>query len=82
MESQGKESFRYEKRQNMNRKHISHKSWTDWDHVDKLSEKDIDFSDNPEVTSEMFAKAVLRKRLKSVIHQSSLLYSSEFLFKT
>ncbi|MDM8517690.1 BrnA antitoxin family protein [Desulfobacterales bacterium HSG16] len=56
----------------MNKKHISHKSRTDWDHVDKLSEKDIDFSDNPEITSEMFAKAVLRKRLKPVIRKTQV----------
>ncbi len=48
----------------MKKKHISHKSRTDWDRVDKLRDEDIDFSDSPEVTPEMFAKAVLRKGLK------------------
>ncbi|MBW2194812.1 MAG: BrnA antitoxin family protein [Deltaproteobacteria bacterium] len=50
----------------MKKKHTSHKFRTDWDHVDKLRDNDIDLSDNPEVTPEMFAKAVLRKGLKPV----------------
>lgn len=50
----------------MKKKHISHNSQTDWDRVDKLRDEDIDFSDSPKVTSEMFAKAVLRKGLKPV----------------
>ncbi len=50
----------------MKKKHISHKSKTDWDRVDKIRDKNIDFSDNPEVTPEMFAKAVLRNGLKPV----------------
>ncbi len=50
----------------MKKKHITHKSHTDWDQVDKFDDKDIDLSDNPEVTPEMFAKAVLRKRFKPV----------------
>ncbi len=36
------------------------------DLVDKLHDEEIDFSDSPEVTPEMFAKAVLRKGLKPV----------------
>jgi uncharacterized protein (DUF4415 family) len=50
----------------MKKKHTSHKSRTDWDRVDKLRDNDIDLSDNPEVTPEMFARAVLRKGLKPV----------------
>lgn len=50
----------------MKKKHISHNSQTNWDRVDKLRDEDIDFSDIPEVTPEMFAKAVLRKGLKPV----------------
>ena len=50
----------------MKKKHISQESNTDWDRVDKLGDEDIDFSDNPEITPEMFAKAVLRKGLKPV----------------
>jgi len=59
----------------MKKKNISHKSQTDqtdWDRVDKLGDKDIDFSDNPEVTAEMFAKAVLREGLKPVIRKTQV----------
>ena len=56
----------------MKKKHISQKSQTDWDRVDKLRDKDINFSDNPEVTPEMFAKAVLRKGLKPVARKTQV----------
>ena len=56
----------------MRKKPISQKSQTDWDRVDKLQDKDIDFNDNPEVTPEMFAKAVLRKGLKPVVKKSQV----------
>jgi uncharacterized protein (DUF4415 family) len=56
----------------MKNKNISHKSQTDWDRVDKLRERDIDFSDNPEITAEMFAKAVLRKGLKPVVRKTQV----------
>ena len=66
------ESFQYERRQNMKNRNISHKSQTDWDRVDKLRDRDIDFSDNPEITDEMFAKAVLRKGLKPVVRKTQV----------
>jgi uncharacterized protein (DUF4415 family) len=56
----------------MKNKNISHKSQTDWDRVDKLRDRDIDFSDNPEITAEMFAKAVLRKGLKPVVRKTQV----------
>ena len=56
----------------MKKKYISHKSRTDWNRVDKLRDKDIDLSENPEVTPEMFAKAVLRKGLKPVTRKSQV----------
>lgn len=62
----------YERLQNMKKKNTSHKSRTDWDRLDKLSDNDIDFSDSPEVTPEMFAKAVLRKGLKPVTRKSQV----------
>ena len=57
----------------MKRKNTSHKSQTDrtdWNRVDKLRDKDIDLSDNPEVTAKMFAKAVLPKGLKPVVRKT------------
>ena len=59
----------------MKKKNISQKSQTDqtdWDRVDKLRDEDIDFSDSPEVTDEMFAKAILRKGLKPVVRKSQV----------
>jgi hypothetical protein len=41
------------------------KSETDWVRIDGMSDEDINFSDCPEVTTEMFAKAVVRRALKS-----------------
>ena len=41
------------------------KSLTDWARVDALTDEEIDFSDSPEITPEMFAKAVVRRGLKS-----------------
>ncbi len=56
----------------MKKKHISHKSQTNWNRVDNLCDKDIDLSENPEVTPEMFAKAVLRKGLKPVTRKTQV----------
>ena len=56
----------------MKKKHISHNSQTDWERVDKLRDMDLDFSDSPEVTPEMFAKAVLRKGLKPVVRKTQV----------
>jgi len=39
---------------------------TDWKRVDALPDDKIDFSDNPEWTPEMFARAVLRRGFKPV----------------
>ena len=37
-------------------------SSTDFARIDAMSDKDIDLSDLPEVTAEMFARAVVRRR--------------------
>lgn len=56
----------------MKKRPISPKSQTDWARVDKLLDKDIDLSDNPEMTPEMFAKSILRKGLKPVIRKNQI----------
>ncbi len=38
---------------------------TDWKRVNALCDEDIDLSDNPELTPEMFARAIVRRGLKS-----------------
>jgi len=39
-------------------------SQTDWQRVDALADEDIDTSEHPEMTPEMFARAVAREGLK------------------
>ena len=56
----------------MKKKHISQESQTDWNRVDGLRDEDINLSDSPEVTPEMFAKAVLRKGLKPVVRKNQV----------
>ena len=56
----------------MKKENTSQKSQTDWDRVDKQGEQDIDLSDNPEVTAEMFAEAVLRNGLKPVVRKTQV----------
>jgi uncharacterized protein (DUF4415 family) len=45
---------------------ISSSSQTDWERLDVMTDADIDLSDCPEVTPELFAKAVVRQGLKPV----------------
>lgn len=48
----------------MNNVSISKESLTDWERFDALQDEDIDLSDAPEITPELFAKAVVRRGLK------------------
>jgi uncharacterized protein (DUF4415 family) len=48
----------------MNKTSISEESLTDWNRLDAMQDEDIDLSDIPEITPEMFAKAVVRRGLK------------------
>ncbi|MEO1353254.1 MAG: BrnA antitoxin family protein [Cyanobacteria bacterium J06635_15] len=45
----------------MNKDSTSNSSKTDWARLDAMTDEDIDLSDCPEVTSEMFSKAVVRR---------------------
>jgi len=56
----------------MKKKHIYCKSQTDWERIDRLQNAGIDFSDNPELTPEIFAKAIIRKGLKPVVRKSQI----------
>ena len=47
----------------------------EWDGIKRklnIKKHGIDFSDNPEITDEMFAKAVLRKGLKPVVRKTQV----------
>lgn len=50
----------------MSKKDISRKSQTDWVRIDTMKDEDIDFSDIPPMTDEMWARGVVRKGLKPV----------------
>jgi uncharacterized protein (DUF4415 family) len=56
----------------MKKKYTSRKSGTEWGRVDQLTDSDIDLKDNPEISTEMFAKAVLRKGLKPVTRKAQV----------
>ncbi len=56
----------------MSKQSISHKSKTDFNRIDTLQDKDIDFSDCPEITPEMFAKTIVRKGLKLVPRKAQI----------
>jgi len=48
------------------------KSRTDWKRVDALKDDRMDFSDTPELTPEMFARAIVRRGLKPVPRKEQL----------
>lgn len=48
----------------MKKKSASKKSQTDFARLDKMKDEEIDLSDAPEITPEMFAKAIVRRGLK------------------
>ena len=48
----------------MKRTSTSIKSETDWKRVRAMRDHDIDLSDSPEITPELFARAVVRRGLK------------------
>jgi uncharacterized protein (DUF4415 family) len=48
----------------MSKKSISKQSLTDWKRLDAIQDEEIDFSDVPEITPELFASAVVRRGLK------------------
>ena len=56
----------------MKKSNISNKSETDWKRIKAMNDEDIDFSDIPKVTPEMFARGILRKNLKPSTRKSQL----------
>ncbi len=45
----------------MNKKSTTRQSETDWERLKNMKDEDIDFTDIPRLTPEMFAKGVVRK---------------------
>lgn len=64
----------------MNNEFTSSKSETDWERLDAMTDEDIDFSDCPEITPELFAKAIVRRGLSNPKTQDkvTLLIDSNF----
>ena len=56
----------------MKRKHTSRKSETDLKRLREMKDEDIDFSDIPAVTPEMFARGIVRRGLKPVVRKKQL----------
>jgi uncharacterized protein (DUF4415 family) len=57
----------------MRKKAISKvRSKTDWKRIDAMRDEDIDYSDIPPMTPEMFAKGVVRVGLKPVLRKSQI----------
>jgi len=48
----------------MKKKSTSTKSKTDFARLDKIKDEEIDYSDAPAITPEMFAKSIVRRGLK------------------
>src|SRR6266498_1072516 len=53
-----------ERQTNMKKKPTSTKSKTDFARLDKMKDEDIDYSDAPAITPEMFAKSIVQRGLK------------------
>ena len=56
----------------MKKKVISKQSKTDWTRLQTMPDKDIDLSDSPELTPELFARAIVRRGLQPVPRKSQL----------
>jgi uncharacterized protein (DUF4415 family) len=56
----------------MKKNSTSNKSQTDWERLSTLQDQDIDLSDTPELTPELFAKAVVRRGLKPAPRKAQL----------
>lgn len=56
----------------MSKPTISNKLQTDWERLEAMEDQDIDLSDIPELTPEMFAKAVVKRGLKDKANKTQL----------
>jgi uncharacterized protein (DUF4415 family) len=56
----------------MKKKVITKKSQTDWARLQTMPDNEIDLSDSPELTPEIFAQAIVRRGLQPVLRKSQL----------
>jgi uncharacterized protein (DUF4415 family) len=64
--------FPSERHRGMKKRSTTKKSETDWKRIDAMKDEDIDFSDIPEATPEMFARAVLRRNFEPIPRKKQL----------
>jgi len=56
----------------MKKRVTTKRSETDWKRVDAMKDEEIDRSDTPEMSPEMFARGVVRRGLKPVANKQQL----------
>lgn len=56
----------------MKKSTTTNKSRTDWARLEAMDDQEIDLSETPEITPELFAKAVVRRGLKPVSRKAQL----------
>ena len=56
----------------MSNEPISSNSQTDWQRLDAMTEEGIDLSDCPEITPELFAKALVRRGLPTAKNKAQV----------
>jgi uncharacterized protein (DUF4415 family) len=56
----------------MNKQSTLNSSMTDWEKLDAMKDEDIDLPDAPEITPEMFVKAVIAHGLKPDIRKEQV----------
>ena len=56
----------------MSNESISRNSQTDWQRLDAMTDSDIDLSDCPEITPDMFASAIVRRGLPGVKNKAQV----------
>lgn len=56
----------------MSKSPILSNSLTDWEQLDTMTDEDIDLSDSPEITPEMFARAVVRQGLDAPLSKQQV----------
>lgn len=56
----------------MSNEPISSNSQTDWQRLDAMSDEDIDLSDCPEITPELFANATVRRGLPATKNKAQV----------
>src|SRR5690554_2435218 len=71
-QTRSSDSFPLARRRKMKKKVTSKKSQTDWKRLKAMKDNDINLSDSPELSPEMFARALVRRGLKPVARKAQI----------